>query len=84
MSDLQNILIAAKAGLSPWEQIPQSRWARIASSCGTAELAEIRERIAKLQAELQAVEEWDGDTRDDIHQAIYFFRGILSLGDQQR
>ena len=79
MSDLQKILVSAKTGLSPWEPIPQSQWETIAAQCGPAEVAELKERIAALHAELQTIEEWDGDTKDDIHKTIHFFREILAL-----
>ncbi len=35
------------------------------------------ERIARLKAELETTEDWDGDTRDDIHAAIYRFSQLL-------
>jgi hypothetical protein len=79
MSDLQNSLVTAKSGLTLWERIPPSRWAQIASSCGPAEIAELRERIAKLEVELQSIEEWDGDTQDDIHRTIDFLREIIAM-----
>lgn len=35
--------------------------------------------------ELDAVADWDGDTRDDIHKAIEQFRRLLQLaGDKAR
>ena len=82
MSDLQKILVTEKVGLKPWEHIPQSRWEHIASLCGPAEVAELRMRIAKLQAELQSIEEWDGDTQDDINITIYFYREIINLASR--
>ena len=39
-------------------------------------------RIAKLQAELQSIEEWDGDTQDDINITIYFYREIINLASR--
>lgn len=79
MSRLQNLLLRAKEGLQPWERIPDSKLPLIAAQCGAAELAEIRERIDSLKAELVTVEEWDGDTQDDIHRAIHFFSSIADL-----
>jgi hypothetical protein len=79
MSKLQQILTAAKQGREPWEPIPPGEWPAIAARCGAPEVAEIRERIAALEAELPTVDDWDGDTRDDIHRAMELFRGILAL-----
>jgi hypothetical protein len=36
-------------------------------------------RIAALNAELASVEEWDGDTQDDIYLAISRFSRLLVL-----
>jgi hypothetical protein len=82
MSKLQEILVNAKAELSPWEPIPQNKWGTIASQCGSEELAEITLRIEKLHKELQDVEAWDGDTQDDIHQTLAFFNEIMALANK--
>lgn len=79
MSRLQNLLLEAKAGLEPWEQIPESRLSTIAEQCGIAEVAEIQERINALKFELTMVEDWDGDTQDDIHLAIAFFNKLAEM-----
>lgn len=79
MSDLQKILLAAKSGLQPWEQIPESKLPWIAAQCGPLEIAELRKRIDCLRAELEATEPWDGDTIDDINRTIEFFLRVISL-----
>lgn len=81
MSSLQSILLKAKEGLSPWERIPATKWQLIAAQCGPEELGEIHTRIASLQAELLTVEDWDGDTQDDINMTIAFFNGLLQLAN---
>jgi hypothetical protein len=43
------------------------------------EIAEIERRIESLRAELETVEAWDGDTRDEIHLAIYQFSQLLRM-----
>ena len=83
MSRLQLLLREASAGLPPWQNIPQSKWADIARQCSDAEAEEIRARIASLETELLETElleteEWDGDTRDDIHEMIWMFNNILA------
>ena len=79
MSKLQQILVRAKADLAPWESIPRDRWERIAAECGPDEVTEIHTRMGALRSELNAVESWDGDTRDDIHRALELFAGLLAL-----
>jgi hypothetical protein len=77
MSKLQELIEKARSGLSVQENISDAGRQTIATQCGTAELAEIHERINKLRAELDAVEERDGDTQDDLYFAI----STLSTGN---
>lgn len=79
MSKLSVLINDAKAGLSIQQHIPDARWDAIAEQCGQVEIAEIEARIASLKAELATVEEWDGETQDDIHFAIYRFSRLLKL-----
>ena len=79
MSRLPTLLAQARSGLSIQQQIPHEKWAAIASQCGPAEIADIERRIGALRAELETVEGWDGDTRDDIHLAIYQFSQLLRM-----
>lgn len=77
MSNLQKLIENAKLGLSVQEKISNEDWQAIAKQCGASEIAEIEQRIARLRAELETVEEWDGDTQDDIHLAISRFTQLL-------
>lgn len=77
MSRLSNLIAQAREGLSFAESTPQDRWEAIAFQCGPEEIAEIEHRIAALRRELREVEEWDGDTQDDINIAIYQFSQLL-------
>ncbi|AVE06486.1 MULTISPECIES: hypothetical protein [Pseudomonas] len=77
MSNLQKLIENAKSGLSVQEKISDEDWQAIAKQCGASEIAEIEQRIARLRAELETVEEWDGDTQDDIHLAISRFTQLL-------
>ncbi|MEX5663385.1 hypothetical protein QIW46_00775 [Pseudomonas fluorescens] len=79
MSRLSALIMRAREGLCIQQKIPQEKWKAIASKCGPAEIAEIRERIATLKAELRTIEEWDGETMDDINIAIYQFSLLLEL-----
>jgi hypothetical protein len=79
MSNLQKILEQAKAGLQPWEPIPQAQWQSIAANFGPAEFEEIETRIQNLKQELTETPDWDGDTQDDINKALWFFKSLLAL-----
>lgn len=81
MSKLSALIDEANTGLSIQERIPEARWDAIAKHCGVPELAEIEARIVALEGELATVEEWDGDTQDDIHSAISRFSRLLELAD---
>jgi hypothetical protein len=77
MSNLKKLIANARSGLSVQEKISDDGWQAIAEQCGAAEIEEIEQRIARLRAELETVEEWDGDTQDDIHLAISSFTRLL-------
>jgi len=77
MNKLQELIEKARSGLSVQENISDAGWQAIATQCGAAELAEIQERIIKLRAELEIVEEWDGDTQDDLYFAISTLTRLL-------
>ncbi|HAO74386.1 hypothetical protein HRF68_15595 [Pseudomonas stutzeri] len=79
MSNLQNLIMKAKNGLSIQQRIPDTKWKEIAAQCGPSEIAEIEQRIQALQAELETVEDWDGDTQDDINLAIFQFKNLLEM-----
>ncbi|WP_447800373.1 hypothetical protein [Pseudomonas kilonensis] len=77
MSNLQKLIENARSGLSLQEKISDDGWLAIAKHCGALEIEEIKQRIARLQTELETVEEWDGDTQDDIHFAIFGLSRLL-------
>jgi hypothetical protein len=79
MSNLQKILEQGKAGLKPWEPIPEAQWQAIAVDCGQEEFQEIEKRIQNLKNELAETPEWDGDTQDDIYHALWFFKSLLAF-----
>ena len=81
MSRLAQLVADACTGLSIQERCPDAQWEAIATHCGDAEIAEIKERIASLKAELATVEKWDGDTQDEIHIAISRFSHLLRLAN---
>ncbi|KAA6170511.1 hypothetical protein [Pseudomonas veronii] len=83
MSNLQKLIVNARAGLALYEKISDDDWQAIARQCGAAEVEEIEQRIVSLRVELETVEDWDGDgdgdTLDEIHVAIYRFTQLLRL-----
>lgn len=79
MSKLSAMIAQASVGLSVQQRISDEKWTAIAQQCGDEEVAEIRSRIDALRAELATVEEWDGDTQDEIHRAIAQFARVLEL-----
>jgi hypothetical protein len=79
MSTLSAMIAQASAGLSVQQRISDEKWAAIAQQCGDEEIAEIRERIDALRVELATVEDWDGDTQDEINLAISHFSWMLRL-----
>lgn len=70
MSQLTALIAEARAGLSIQESVPQARWEAIAKRCQSEEVADLKGRIESLKLELASVEEWDGDTQDEINVAI--------------
>jgi hypothetical protein len=84
MSNLQKLIQEARNGLSVQERIPDKKWREIAALCGPAEITEIEFRIQNLRAELESVEEWDGDTQDDINLAISKFKQLLEAAKAHR
>lgn len=79
MSKLSALIDEARTGLSIQQTIPAAQWDAIAKHCGDSEVEEIKERIDALRTELANVEEWDGDTQDDINIAISKFSRLLAL-----
>ena len=77
MSKLSAMIAQASAGLSVQQRISDEKWAAITQQCGDEEVAEIRSRIDALRTELSTVEDWDGDTQDEIHLAIAQFARML-------
>ena len=84
MSNLQKLITSARCGLSVQEKISDEKWQEIATLCGPAEIAEIEIRINDLRAELETIEDWDGDTQDDVNSAIYKFKLLLETARAHR
>lgn len=79
MSNLSALIAEAREGLSLQERIPDAKWMAVAKQCGHEEVADIQKRIASLKTELVSVEDWDGDTQDEINVAIFQFSNLLRL-----
>lgn len=81
MSKLQQLIAEAKQGLSVMESISDEKWRALATQCGAAERAEIRQRIQSLKAMSLEAEEGDYEQRDDIRCAINSLNLLLSLSE---
>lgn len=81
MSKLQQLIAEAKQGLSVMESISDEKWRALATQCGAAERAEIRQRIQSLKAMSLEAEEGDDEQRDDIRCAINSLNLLLSLSE---
>ena len=68
---------AARAGLGPWDPLPEDRLAAIGRRCGEVEVAEILAILDGLSAERAALPAWDGDSSDDIASAQSAYTTIL-------
>lgn len=79
MSQLSVFIAEAKEGLLIGEPIPKARWETVAKRCRSEEIADIKTRIDGFKVDLAAVEQWDGDTQDEINIAISQFSRLLSL-----
>ena len=80
-SHIRRLLIAARAGLSPWDATPAERLSEVARQCGAAEVAEAIEEIAALARERAELPGWDGDAQADIGKAQETYATILGAVD---
>ena len=65
--------------LGSWDDVPKDHWPELARRCGTAEFADIQQRLDNLDAELNEIPEWDGDSKDDVWKARELFETLLKL-----
>uniref|UniRef100_UPI0025E4D29A hypothetical protein n=1 Tax=Sulfurovum sp. TaxID=1969726 RepID=UPI0025E4D29A len=77
MSRLQQLIDNASKEKSLMEKAYGDFPVEIASECGKSEVKEIIERLDALSSEKTEVEEWDGDTQDDIWRAQSGFSELL-------
>ncbi|EPL04421.1 hypothetical protein [Pseudomonas sp. CF161] len=81
MSKLQHLIAEARQGLSVMQSISDEKWRALATQCGAAERAEIRQRIQSLEAMSLEADEGDDEQRDDIRCAIDNLNLLLSLSE---
>ncbi|WP_250459377.1 hypothetical protein [Microbulbifer litoralis] len=77
MSRLQQLLDSAYQGRDLQERLYGSFPFEIARDCGSGEVDEILARLDRLQREKDAIEEWDGDSRDGIWRMQRDFSALL-------
>lgn len=63
------------------QSISDEKWRALATQCGAAERAEIRQRIQSLEAMSLEADEGDDEQRDDIRFAIDNLNLLLSLSE---
>lgn len=63
------------------QSISDEKWRALATQCGAAERAEIRQRIQSLEAMSLEADEGDDEQRDDIRCAIDNLNLLLSLSE---
>ncbi len=78
MARLRELLLEAKAGLEPWETIPDVVLDDVAARCGAGEVAEAIAALDKLAKERPELPAWDGDAADDIANAQTLYARLLA------
>jgi len=78
---VRRLLIAARAGLEPWESTPPDRLAVVARQCGAAEVAEAVAEMDILSRARAEVPDWDGDAHEGIGSAQEVWTRILGQVD---
>lgn len=81
MSDWVRILtnVREELELGDSARIPESAWPTIARRCGPREVADLKARLAEVDAAKREIPDWDGDASDDIWFAEQLSRGVLLL-----
>lgn len=64
-----------------YKRISDAELSRIAISCGRDDIAAIHIKLKTFKAELAACPDWDGDTQDQIWDAIETHKRLLTLID---
>jgi hypothetical protein len=78
----QDILVEELSG--PYATPTDADVARIVDRFDTADVEDLLDELAVLSAERETVEEWDGDTYDDIASAQSFITRMLAAMPDHR
>ncbi len=78
LSGLDTMMRYARRALDPTTPTPIEEAAAMAPRCGVAEIREVIAALDRLAWEKAQVEDWDGDTQDDIARGQLFHAHILA------
>ncbi|WP_213271638.1 hypothetical protein [Hyphomonas sp.] len=68
-------------GVNAYALPPEERVGKMAARCSVIEIRDILGRLDTLAADRAALEDWDGDTQDDIARMQKFYAMVLSRVD---
>lgn len=84
MDKLSRLFKEIRTTQSPYEKTTDKQLALIADRCQRDEVAAIYIRLRLFNAELAACPEWDGDTLDQIRDAIHTHERLLAMIERNR
>ena len=79
MGRLKDLISAAQSGKDIQQRLYGKFPLEIAEICGPEEVKDILLRLQELSEEKENIEEWDGDSQDDIWRAQKNFSELLQL-----
>lgn len=81
ISHLPYLMGDAFNGVNAYALPPEDRVQKMAALCSVIEIRDILGRLDTLAADRAALEDWDGDTQDDIARMQKFYAMVLSRVD---
>ena len=81
ISHVRYLMGDAFDGVNAYALPPEDRVKKMAALCGVIEIRDILGRLDTLAADRAALEDWDGDTQDDIARMQKFYAMVLSRVD---
>ncbi len=74
---IRRLLIAARAGMQPWQDIPAAKLTEVARQCSVHEVAETIEEMDMLCRARAGIPAWDDDAQDGIGKTQEMYTRIL-------
>jgi len=78
MAKLGRLFKRKRCAQSMYNHMSEAELSQIARSCNRDEVASIHIRLKQFRSELAACPEWDGDTQDQIWDAIDTHKRLLN------